>query len=100
MTNYFENLDTILTAYRISYLNAYNKHDYLTAAELLFTRNAAHPPEAYLTDMPRFVIRSNSLRTSLGIQDKAKAYCDHWSPRLELAMSEFRNKNQASYNMI
>jgi len=100
MTNYVENLDAILTEYRISYLNAYNKGNYIVAAELLFTRNAAHPPDAYLEDMPRFVIRGNSLRTKLNIQDKAKAYCDRWSSRLELAMAEFRSENQTMYNQI
>ena len=100
MTNYVENLDAILTEYRISYLNAYAKGDFITCANLLFIRNSAHPPEAYLDDMPRFVIRSNTLRTKLGIQDKAKRYCDYWDAQLELAMSQFRAKNQAMYNQI
>lgn len=100
MTNYVENLDAILTEYRISYLNAYRAGRYIQAAEFLYDRNAAHPPEAFLIDMPRFIIRSNSLRTQLNIEDKAKRYCDHWSPRLELAMSEFRKENQEAYNQI
>jgi hypothetical protein len=100
MTNYVENLDAILTEYRISYLNDYNKGDYMTCAELLYTRNCAHPPDAWLKDMPRFVIRSNSLRTLLNIKDKAKAYCDYWNPKLEMAMAEFRAENQDQYNQI
>lgn len=100
MTNYFENLDVILTTYRMSYLNQYNKGDFIGCAQLLFTRNSAHPPEAYLTDMPQFVLRSNSLRARLQVNDKAKAYCDYWSSRLELAMATFRNENQDKYNQI
>ena|SRR5690349_6851914 len=100
MTNYVENLDAILTEYRISYLNAYNKADYLTCAELLYTRNCAHPPEAFLKDMPRFTVRSNSLRTLLNVKQKAKAYCDYWNPLLELAMARFREQNQDQYNNI
>ena len=100
MTNYYENLDVILTEYRLSYLNQYNKGDYLGCAQLLYTRNSAHPPEAYLTDMPKFVLRSNSLRARLQVSEKAKAYCDYWNPRLEMAMATFRNNNQDQYNQI
>ena len=56
MTNYYENLDAILTVYRMNYLNAYSKEDYTTAAQMLYDRNAAHPPDAYIEEMPKFVI--------------------------------------------
>ena len=100
MTNYYENLDAILTVYRLNYLNAYIKGDFITACQLLFDRNNAHPPEAFVEKMPKFVIRADTLRAKLDLPLKAKRYCDYWNPRLELAMSEFRNKNQAEYNRI
>lgn len=100
MTNYVENLDAILTEYRISYLNAYNKGEYIICANLLYTRNSAHPPDAFLVDMPRFTLRSNSLRSRLNVSEKAKAYCDYWNPRLEMAMASFRAQNQDLYNQI
>ena len=100
MTNYYENLDAILTIYRLNYLNAYNKGEYLTACQLLFDRNNAHPPEAFVRKMPRFVVRADTLRAKIDLNRKAKAYCDYWNPRLELSMAEFRNKNQEQYNRI
>lgn len=100
MTNYFENLDAILTEYRISYLKAYAMGDYLTGASLLYTMNSSHPPEAWLSDMPKFVIRGNGVRSKLFMMDKAKRYCDHWSPLLQASMAVFRQKNQAMYNQI
>lgn len=100
MTNYYENLDAILTVYRMNYLNAYSKENYVVAAQLLYDRNAAHPPDAFLTDMPKFVIRADTLKARLGINNKAKQYCDFWNPRLEIAMSQFRNLNQEAYNKI
>ena len=100
MTNYWENLDAIMSQYRLNYLNAYKFGDYLTAAQLLYDRNAAHPPEAHLEEMPRFIIRSNTLRTLLDIQRKAKHYCDYWNPLLEGAMATYRKKNQENYNTI
>lgn len=100
MTNYYENLDGILAVYRINYLNAYQKENYIGASSILFTKNKAHPPEARIEDMPRFVIRSNSLRTRLNASQKAKNYCDFWDPLLEEAMANFRDKNQSAYNQI
>lgn len=100
MTNYWENLDVIMSQYRLNYLNAYKFADFVTAAQLLFSRNAAHPPEAHLDDMPEFTIRSNSLRTILDVNRKAKNYCDYWNPRLEMAMAAFRKDNQEHYNTV
>jgi hypothetical protein len=97
MTNYWENLDVILSQYRLNYLNAYKFGDYITAAELLYARNAAHPPEAHLEDMPKFVIRSASFRTLLDANRKARNYCDHWNPLLEKAMAAYRRKNLENY---
>lgn len=100
MTNYWENLDIILSQYRLNFLNAYKFGDYMTAAELLYARNCAHPPEAHLDDMPKFTIRSGSLRTILDVQRKAKAYCDSWNPKLEQAMAIYRKQNLESYNRV
>lgn len=100
MTNYYENLDAILTVYRMNYLNSYSKEDYVTAAQMLYDRNAAHPPDAFLADMPKFVIRADTLKARLGINNKAKQYCDFWNPRLEVAMAHFRNENQEEHNKI
>lgn len=100
LTNYYENLDSILSLYRMNYLVAYNKHDFVTASMYLFDRNSAHPPEAYVSDMPRFVLTSSSLRAKIDHQSKAKHYCDKWNTILELAMSTFRQKNQEAYNRL
>ena len=100
MTNYYENLDAILTVYRMNYLNSYSKEDYVTAAQMLYDRNSAHPPDAYLIEMPKFVIRADTLKARLNMNNKAKQYCDFWNPRLEIAMSHFRNQNQETYNKI
>ena len=100
MTNYYENLDAILTVYRMNYLNSYSREDYVTAAQMLYDRNSAHPPDAYLTGMPKFVIRADTLKARLNMNNKAKQYCDFWNPRLEIAMSQFRNLNQEAYNKI
>jgi len=100
MTNYYENLDAILSVYRINYLTARARGDFLEASQILYDRNSSHPPEAYLDEMPPFVIRSLSLRSILSSQDKARAYCNHWNPLLESAMSLFREANQEAYSRI
>ena len=100
MTNYYENLDAILTIYRMNYLSTYAREDYLSSAQFLYDRNSAHPPDAWLKDMPKFVMRSDTLRARININRKAKQYCDYWNPRLEIAMSSFRALNQEAYNQI
>ena len=100
MTNYYENLDSILTVYRMNYLNAYLKEDYLTACQLVYDRNSAHPPDAFLSDMPKFLVHSDTLRTRLNMNRKAKQYCDYWNHKLELAMAQFRDENQEAYNQL
>lgn len=100
MTNYFENLDSILTVYRMNYLKAYLSEEYIKASQILYDRNNAHPPEAFLKDMPKFVVKSSSLRAKLNEQTKAKQYCDYWNPLLESAMAVFRSDNQEEYNRI
>lgn len=104
MTNYYENLDAILTVYRINYLKAYQSKDYITSAQILYDMNQAHPPEAYLEDMPHFTISKIQWAGSLGVrlstQNKAKTYCDLWNGRMNQAMSVFRAKNQEAYNRI
>lgn len=100
MTNYWENLDVILSQYRLNFLNAYKFGDFVAAAELLYARNAAHPPEAHLREMPKFTIRSGSLRTVIDLPRKAKNYCDYWNPRLEMAMAIYRKTNLSNYNQI
>lgn len=100
MTNYFENLDAILTIYRMNYLSAYAKEDFISASQFLFDRNSAHPPDAWLEEMKRFVMRSDSLRSRLDLNQKGKRYCDYWNPRLEIAMAQFRQDNQTAYNQI
>lgn len=100
MTNYFENLDGILSVYRINYLNAYGNGRYVIASNILYSKNMAYPPQARLDDMPRFTLRSNSLRTILNTNQKAKNYCDYWDPLLELSMATFRSENQDKYNQL
>lgn len=100
MTNYYENLDAILTIYRMNYLTAYARGDYISASQFLYDRNSAHPPEAWLKDMPKFVLRSDTLRVRLNMNQKAKQYCDNWNYKLEIAMATFRQQNQEAYNQI
>lgn len=100
MTNYYENLDGILFTYRTNYMNKYNEGDYVTATRWLYAMNCAHPSKAFLKDMPRFQMRSNSLRAKLDLQGKARRYCDYWIDLLEIAMADFREKNQADYNRV
>ena len=100
MTNYYENLDAILSVYRMNYLQARARGDFIEASQILYDRNNAHPPEAFLKDMPKFVIHTKSLKTVLNAQQKAKNYCDYWNPLLEQAMAQFREANQEAYNRI
>ncbi len=104
LTNYYENLDSILLMYRSNHLSCYNKGEYLTACKWLYAMNCAHPSKAFLKDMPKFVIRSDSntiaIRTRLNIQQKAQAYCDYWLDKLEIVMSDYREQNQESYNRV
>lgn len=100
MTNYYENLDAILTIYRLDYLNAKKRGDWVEACKTLYDRNCAHPPEAWLKDMPPFVIRADTLRAKIDLNMKARKYCEYWNPLLELAMSDFRKKNQSEYNRV
>lgn len=104
MTNYYENLDAILTVYRLNYLKAKQNGDYIEASSILYDMNSAHPPEAMLEDMPRFSVSKSKWNTSLGVRldvnRKAKQYCDYWNNKLELAMSTFRAQNQEAYNRI
>jgi len=66
--------------------------------------NCAHPSKAFLKDMPKFTVRSDSniiaIRTRLSINQKAQAYCDYWLDKLEIVMSDFREKNQEQYNRV
>lgn len=84
----------------MNYLTAYAREDFISATQFLYDRNSAHPPEACLKDMPKFVIHVDTLRTRLDINHKAKQYCDYWNSKLEKTMSEFRQKNQEEYNKL
>ena len=100
MTNYYENLDVILSIYRLDYLNAKKRQDWIEASQSLYDRNCSHPPDAFLKDMPKFILRANTLRAKIDLNMKAKKYCEYWNARLELAMSDFRKKNQSEYNRV
>jgi len=104
MTDYFASLDPILAGYRGACTSAYLQGDYLVACHFLYLLNCAHPKGAYINDMTAFKIRGDSntiaIRTRLNIPMKAKAYCDYWSARLEIAMSDFRTDNQEKYNRV
>lgn len=100
MTNYWENLDAILTQYRLDYLNCKRRGDWIAGANCLFDRNSAHPPEAYISDMPRFTINTPTLKAKIHIQDKARRYCEYWNEKLELAMANHRKANQNQYNRV
>ncbi len=104
MTNYFENLDAILLMYRSNHLSAYNRRDYVTACKWLYAMNCAHPSKAFIRDMPKFTVRSDTgilpIRTRLNVDSKAQAYCDYWLDKLEITMADFREKNQEKYNRV
>jgi len=104
MTNYYENLDSILLMYRSNSITAYNKGEYTTACMWLYLENCAHPSKAFLKDMPKFSIKSSeniiAIRTRLNIQSKAKSYFEYWSDKLEIAMADFREANQSAYNRV
>ena len=100
MTNYYENLDGILTVYRINYLQALGRENYLLAAHIAWCIQCAHPPAAKIEQMVEFVVHSNSLKTQLALNDKARRYCEKWMPRLEAMMSVWRDTNQKNYNTL
>lgn len=100
MTNYYENLDVILSQYRLAHLKAYDQGHYVLAAKYLYLLNASHPPDAWLKDMKPFVIRTDDPLMMLSVEEKARNYCDHWAPLLEIAMAEFRDENQEAYNRL
>lgn len=102
MTNYYENLDSILLMYRSNHLSCYNKGEYVTATKWLYAMNCAHPSKAFIRDMPKFTVRAEnnliSIRTRLTVTQKAQAYCDYWLDKLEISMALFREENQSAYN--
>lgn len=100
MTNYYENLDSILSQYRFKFLNSYEHGDYIAAAAFLHAMNCAHPPDAQLEDMQAFSVGGDSLTSLVSKTHRAKVYCDKWLPKLEQAMAEFRQDNQEAYNQI
>lgn len=100
MGEYFASLESKIFLYTTNYLNAYNMERYLTAAKHLYSLNTVHPSKAFLKDMPRFTVRSNSLTAILDEQAKAKRYCDYWHDLLEIAMTDFREENQMNYNRV
>ena len=104
MTNYYENLDSILLMYRSNHLSCYNRGEYVTATKWLYAMNCAHPQKAFLNDMPKFTIRGDqgviAIRTRLNLQQKAQSYCDYWLDKLEIVMSDFRTANQEQYNRV
>lgn len=104
MGNYYENLDIIIQTYRLKHTNAYDNNEFIRATKWLYAMNCAHPSGAFLKDMPKFVIRGDSnvlpLRTRLNIQSKAQAYCDYWLDKLEIVMTDFREKNQEQWNRV
>jgi len=104
MTNYFENLDSILLMYRSNHITAYNRGDYITATKWLYALNCAHPSKAFVKNMPKFTIRGENniiaIRTRLNIVSKAQAYCDYWLDKLEIVMADYREQNQEKYNRV
>lgn len=100
MGDYYASLESRLNLFEINYVNAYNDGDYARASKWLYALNMANPSKAFVTDMPKFVMRSNSLRSKLDFQSKAQRYCDYWHDVLEVAMVDFREKNQADYNRV
>mgnify|MGYP003970013021 FL=1 len=104
MTNYYENLDSILLMYRSNHVSCYNKGEYITACKWLYAMNCGHPSKAFIKDMPKFTIRSDSnviaIRTRLSMNQKAQAYCDYWLDKLEIVMANFRETNQEQYNRV
>lgn len=100
MTNYYENLDSILSQYRFKFLNSYEHGDYIAATAFLYAMNCAHPPAAKLEDMHAFRVGGNTLTSLTNKTERAKVYCDKWLPLLEEAMARFRQTNQEAYNAI
>jgi hypothetical protein len=104
MGSYYENLDVIIQTYRLKHTNAYDNDSFVRATKWLYAMNCAHPSKAFLNDMPKFSIRGSnniiSIRTRLNIESKARAYCDQWLDKLELAMTDFREKNQEKWNRV
>lgn len=100
MGDYYASLESRIFLYSTNYLNAYNDDDYVRASRLLYKLNCAHPSGAFLKDMPRFQVRSNSLRSKLDLNGRAMRYCDYWNELLEIAMATFREDNQAKYNRV
>lgn len=100
MGDYYASLEAKIFHYTTQYTISYNSGNYPGAAKWLYSLNCVTPSKAFLKDMPRFQMRSNSLTALIGEQSKAKRYCDYWHDLLEIAMTDFREKNQADYNRV
>lgn len=100
MGDYFANLEAKLNHYLQRYSSAYDNDEYVRAAKWLYALNCAHPSKAFIKNMPKFQLRSSSLTALLDEDQKARRYCDHWNDLLEMAMTDFREANQAEYNRV
>lgn len=102
LTNYHENLDNILSAYRWAYLTARGKDNFVEAAHILECIRASHPPQATegLEDFKAFVIPGSDLQARAHMHHLAREYCDRWQPALEYAMSKWRDQNQKEYTQV
>ena len=100
MGNYWENLDTILATYRVSYTNMVRIGDWKAAAHMVELMHSAFPPDAKVPNFVPFAQLPGDARVLIRMTQSAETYCIKWLPRIEASMAMYRTKNQKDYSRI
>lgn len=89
MGNVLIDLDQRFGKFQFKYLEVYSKGLFEMAASLLFQANCNLPMEARVLDMPQFKTEGRALRNELGNSQRARDYCDEWSPMVWSSIADY-----------
>lgn len=89
MGNVLIDLDQRFGKFQFKYLEVYSKGLFEMAASLLFQANCNLPIEARVLDMPQFRKEGKALRNELANSERARDYCDEWSPMVWSSIADY-----------
>ena len=89
MGNVLIDLDQRFGKFQFKYLEVYTKGLFEMAANLLYQANSNLPIEARVIDMPEFKRDGNTFRNELAIPEKARDYCNEWSPMVWASIADY-----------
>lgn len=89
MGNILIDLDQRFGKFQFKYLEVYSKGFFEMAASLLFQANCNLPIEARVLDMPQFKTEGKALRNELANSQRARDYCDEWSPVVWASIADY-----------